>query len=147
MAAFSGLYDDVFDDGPYALSGRRPPISGQLRTLLRRRGLWRYAKQLGGDGTPATIKRRAVALGSITYRGGYDYPNRQQDTNNTVTVAHAQQGGLVSMETYAPVALTNVPAGHIGDVADINTKPLSSNNSSKSFPADLAGNGVTSPAW
>lgn len=133
MPAFSGLYDDVYSDGPYALhSNPTPPTTGLLRTLMQRPGLYAYAKVAGGV-VPATRKMVTDAQPDLTVRGGWDYATRTNDAANQVVIKHAAQGSVRALVDEPTLATPAPDAEAIGRV--FNTRL------NEAYAADESGNG------
>lgn len=103
MPAYSGLYDGVFGT-PYApIAKPVPAISGILRVMLQKRGLYGYARAFGGA-APLTVKGVDADRNDMQVRGGWDYATRTDDAANKVTI-------------------TNI-GGDINALEDINTPAL-----------------------
>lgn len=87
MPAFSGLWDGVHGDTYASTQDPSPPMTGMLRVLLQKRGMYGFVRGFGLN-APATVKGVPAARGSVVMNGGYDYANRQQDAGNQVTVTN-----------------------------------------------------------
>lgn len=134
MPAFSGLYDDVYSDGPYALhSNPVPPMAGLLRTLMQKRGLYGYAAAAGGT-VPATRKLVTDAQPNLTVRGGWDYATRTNDAANQVVIQHAAQGGVRALVDEPTLAAVVPDAEATARVYD--------SRLNEAYAADDSGNGV-----
>lgn len=137
MPAFSGLWDAVHGDGPYAPTATpSPPVAGGImRVMMQKRGLYGLARGIGLPG-PATVKGVGAELPTLTVRGGYDYANRQDDAANTVDIVHG--GGDVNV-----LEDITMPA----DMPPEMVEKFVATTLNSEYAADEADNGATAEAW
>jgi len=113
-----------------------PPITGLLRTLMQKRGMYGWVKAMNGH-APANFAQVSDDEGPITVRGGWLYPSRVDDAANRVTITHSLGGKRTIVTKTTLPAVT--PASVMIPVLDTTLR----NN----YVADKANNGVTSKAW
>jgi hypothetical protein len=87
MPSYSGLYDGVFGVPYTPITNPRPPLTGILRVLLQKRGLYGVARGLGLH-TPATVKAVDMDRNDMIVRGGWTYATRIDDAANRVTITN-----------------------------------------------------------
>lgn len=133
MPAWSGLFDDVFSDGPHSLQINKPSVRKKLAHILRRRSARVISEKLTtllADATPASTA-------SVSYSRVQHTP----DPGNSVV-----HGGVATVES---VSLVNaaVTAGDVTDLSELFeggdeqiTAP-SDGSGTESYPVDASGNG------
>lgn len=135
MPAFSGLWNGVYGINYAMTSTPTPPMTGLLRTLMQRRGMYGWVKAMNGH-APANFAQVSDDNGPITVRGGWDYDTRTDDPANRVTITHSL-GGKRTIVTKTTLAAPT--AGAMIQVLDTTLR----NN----YVADKANNGVTAKSW
>lgn len=137
MPAFSGLYDGVFGE-PYAAvpkANPKPPISGIVRVLLQKRGLYGMVRAFGGN-APVTVKAVDAQRNDIAMRGGWDYATRSDDPANRVTVTNI--GGDVNVLEDRAMPATVADADALQRTTDTHLN--------REYTDDKADLGITAPA-
>lgn len=135
MPAYSGLWNGVYGTNYAMTAVPTPPITGMLRVLMQKRGLYGWVKAMNGH-APANFAQIAADEGSMQVRGGWDYDTRADDAANKVTITHTL-GGKRTINTVPTLAAPT--AGAMVQVLDTTLR--------NGYVADKANNGVTSKAW
>lgn len=135
MAAFSGLWNGVHGESyPSQTLAPHPPLSGLLRVLLQKRGMYGFVRGFGGA-APSTVKGVDRDHDDIQVRGGWDYATRMDDPLNTVDLNNI--GGDVN-------TLVDITMPDDASVTDMQRTADTVLN--RAYAADRAGTGATAPA-
>lgn len=134
MAAFSGLWNGVFGENYSGIATPQPPISGVLRVLLQKRGLYGYVREFGRN-APDTVKGVEADRDDLEVRGGWTYATRTDDVANQVTITNIGEAVVDLEDRTMPPDATAAEALSVADTLK-----------RVGHPADSANLGVTSPA-
>lgn len=125
MVAWSGLYDNVFSDGPYALYINKPSIRKKIGKMLRRQG-WKADRQMMDDAFEALST--GLTQSAVTHA-------RVQAVSGVASLTNL--GGVRTIET------RTITAGGSTDATDETNMEQITTLTSKpsSYPVDASGNG------
>lgn len=127
MGAWSGLFDDVYSDGPHSLQFDKASVRKRLARVLRRRSARVISEKL------TTLLADATPASAATVQ----YSRKQHTPSPGSGPAH---GGVASVETVSLVN-TAVVAGDVTDLQKILEGGAEQKTAPATYAADAGGNG------